>query len=127
VCQQYGPGQQWHEIIPEHPAGNSLPREWMISYLLEMVKISGQLEGYKPFQWLTGRPMRSGEDYSRWFAEQFAAQQGNLSDGQILTLFVLAHDEWKRTRKYDDKSFFIPVGGAFQMVAARLEAWEIGQ
>lgn len=127
VCEQYGPERPWHEIIPEHPAGSSLPRQWMVNYLLELVKPGSQLDGYKPFQWLTGRPMRSGEDYDRWFADQFATQQGNLSDAQVMTLFVMAHDEWKRTRKYDDQSFFIPVGGAFQMVPAKREAWEIGQ
>jgi hypothetical protein len=125
VCQQFAPAASWQEIIPEHPEPGRISREWMVAYLLKMVQATPSgFNGYRPFQWLTGRPMRSSENYTEWFAEQLKSQQGNLSDAQIYTLFVLVHDEWSRCAS-DRNEFYIPMGGALQMVSAKLENWRM--
>ncbi|MBP6802523.1 MAG: ParB N-terminal domain-containing protein [Chloroflexi bacterium] len=128
ICQQYAPNIPWREIIPEHPAAGQLPREWMVKYIIALVKERVGIDGYKPFQWLTGRPMNSSERYDDWFVKQLEEQQGDLSDSQVFTLFVMVHDEWKRAKRFgDDGIFHLPVGGAFQLVPAQLNKWKMEQ
>lgn len=122
------PNIPWREIIPEHPAAGQLPREWMVKYIIALVKERVGIDGYKPFQWLTGRPMNSSERYDDWFVKQLEEQQGDLSDSQVFTLFVMVHDEWKRAKRFgDDGIFHLPVGGAFQLVPAQLNKWKMEQ
>ena len=80
---------------------------------------------YKPFQWLTGRPMSSGERWDDWFLEQFKTQKGELSSGQIFTLFLLVSGEWKQAERWNgDKKFELPVDATFaQMSIVTAETW----
>lgn len=124
VCYQYAPERPWREIVPEYPTAPQLERGWLEQKISALVndRKSGD---YKPFQWLTGRPMSSNERWDDWFLEQFAKQKGELSDGQIFTLFLLVADEWKRAERYsNDRQFWIPVDDTFaQMAIVTAETW----
>ncbi|MCC6602090.1 MAG: ParB N-terminal domain-containing protein [Anaerolineae bacterium] len=124
VCHQYAPDRPWREIVPEYPAAPALERGWMERQITMWVndRKSGD---YKPFQWLTGRPMSSGERWDDWFLEQFKTQKGELSSGQIFTLFLLVSGEWKQAERWNgDKKFELPVDATFaQMAIVTAEKW----
>lgn len=127
-CRQYAPERPWREIVPEYPNTPPLPRDWMVA---QIDRLAGDRKGgdtYKPFQWLTGRPMASNERYDDWFLTQFKINRDDLSDGQIFTLFVLAHEEWQRGQRYgaERNQVNVPANNNFtQMVAAEVTKWEM--
>jgi ParB-like chromosome segregation protein Spo0J len=125
VCRQYAPAAAWQEILPEYPKPVGLPRAWMLERIQEMADVNAGLAGWKPFQFLTGRPMDTS-DYTRWFRDQLEQQKDSLSDGQIATLFVMAHGEWKRTKSFGDMLFHVPVNQGHTLAAAYLKKWEFG-
>jgi hypothetical protein len=109
VCRQFAPDQPWHELIPAHPNPPEIPRAWLKEQILHLVKDANRLDGRRnAFEFLSGRPMGSNENYSDWFAQQLEAQAGELSHAQLFTLFVWAHSEWRRSRQ---REFSLPVSG----------------
>lgn len=124
VCYQYAPDRPWREILPEYPAAPALERGWMERQITMWVN-DRKSSDYKPFQWLTGRPMSSGERWDDWFLEQFKTQKGELSNGQIFTLFLLVSGEWKQAERWNgDKKFELPIDATFaQMAIVEAETW----
>lgn len=124
VCYQYSPERPWREIMPEYPAAPQLERGWMERQISMLTEDRNGGE-YKPFQWLTGRPMSSSDRWDDWFLEQFKMQKGELSDGQIFSLFLLVTGEWKRAKRWSgDKTFELPLDGTFtQMAIVTAETW----
>jgi hypothetical protein len=111
VCRQFAPVENWPDIIPEHPQPPGVPREWLKQTILQLVEACGNFgAGRQPFEFLTGRPMSGSEHYNTWFADQLNEQVGNLSDGQLWTLFTWAVSEWQRAKKHD--CFTMPVNGS---------------
>lgn len=109
VCRQFAPNQPWNELIPAHPSPPAMPRDWLKEQTLHLVKDANQRSSDRnAFEFLTGRPMGSNENYSDWFEQQMEAQGGDLSDAQMFTLFVWAHTEWGRARC---GSFRLPING----------------
>jgi len=75
------------------------------------------------FEFLTGRPMNASERYGDWFAEQLKTQSGELSQGQLFTLFLWAHSEWRRAQ---GQSFPLPVNGSSaQFVSYQEVGWRM--
>ncbi|MCB0031487.1 MAG: hypothetical protein KDE28_26435, partial [Anaerolineales bacterium] len=67
-------------LIPAHPAPPGIPRDWLKAQLLQLVKEANRHGRERnAFEFLTGRPMGSSENYSDWFEQQLAAQGGELS------------------------------------------------
>lgn len=126
-CRQYAPEASWSEIVPEYPDATPLPRAWLVEQITLLAADRTGGDTYKPFQWLTGRPMKSNERYDNWFQEQFKAHKDELSSGQIFTLFVLAHDEWKRGQRWgaERKQFFVPVDNMQQMATVEAVVWKM--
>src|SRR5690606_7329625 len=113
VCRQFAPDQPWHERIPAHPSPPEMPREWLKEQILHLVGDANRHSNSNgnrrnAFEFLTGRPMGSNENYGDWFAQQMDTQGGDLSDAQLFTLFVWAHTEWQRVRH---GLFSLPVNG----------------
>jgi len=127
VCRQYAPSLSWREILPEHPQPGQMPRDWLVSTIEKLVNVNmpyGTTTG-KPFEWLTGRPLNTGEYYHDWFPKQFQVQRGDLSYGQLYSLFVLAVGEWQRASS--KREWHMPVDGSFaQMVAVTESDYEPG-
>ena len=102
ICRQYSPTASWQDIIPAHPSPPGLPREWLVGQTLALARQTSTRLGYdngrqrQPFEFLTGRPMKSTESHNDWFAQQLKAKQGELSNGQLFTLFTWAHAQWSR-------------------------------
>lgn len=109
VCRQFAPNQAWHELIPAHSDPPGVPRDWLKQQILELVKDANRRGNDRNiFEFLTGRPMGTNENYSDWFSQQMASQSGDLNDAQLFTLFVWAHAEWQRAK---NSSFSLPVNG----------------
>lgn len=126
-CRQYAPERPWREIVPEHPTP-TLPRDWMVEQINQLAGDRKGGDTYKPFQWLTGRPMASNDKYDDWFLTQFKINKDELSDGQIFMLFVLVHEEWKRGQRWgaERKQFNVAANNNLtQMVAAEVTRWEM--
>ena len=88
-----------------------MPREWLKQTILQLAETNSNYgPGRQPFEFLTSRPMSASEHYNTWFADQHNEQVGNLSDGQLWTLFTSAVSEWRRTKKHG--RFTIPVKGS---------------
>ena len=67
----------------------------------------------------------SRESYGDWFRQQLEAQIGDLSDGQLFTLFLWSHAEWQRARQ---RKFLLPVNGSGVQFATYQEAvWRGGE
>jgi hypothetical protein len=103
ICRQFAPTGTWHDLIPPHPNAPNMPRDWMKTQLLLLVKDAGYAYGSsgQPFEFLTGRPMKSDESYGDWFAQQLDEQIGQLSDAQLWTLFIWATSEWQRFNNHN--------------------------
>jgi len=109
VCRQFAPSQPWSELVPAHPAPGGLPRDWLKTQILQLVKATNARHSARnAFEFLTGRPMGSNENYGDWFGKQFDAQSGELNDAQLFTLFLWAHTEWERS---SSRTFQLPVNG----------------
>ncbi|MGH2537138.1 MAG: hypothetical protein ACRDHL_07070, partial [Candidatus Promineifilaceae bacterium] len=125
VCRQFAPNQPWSEIIPGHLSPPGVPREWLKAQILHLVQDANR-HGYSrnAFEFLTGRPMGSNEQYGDWFQQQLAAQSGDLSLEQLFSLFLWAHSEWQRARR---GVFSLPVNGSgVQFASYREVAWKLG-
>jgi hypothetical protein len=121
VCHQFAPTATWHDLIPAHPNPPELPRDWVKTHLMLLVKAGQSQHGTLPFEFLTGRPMTSSESYDNWFGDQLKEQIGQLSDAQLWTLFIWATSEWQRGKGGE---WFIPTdekGMQFQTV--RRASW----
>ena len=122
VCRQFAPNQPWPDLIPAHPAPPGIPRDWLKAQLLQLVKEANRHGRERnAFEFLTGRPMGSSENYSDWFEQQLAAQGGELSDVQLFTLLVWAHAEWPRAQ---GQPFLLPLQShAAQFDTYREQPW----
>jgi ParB-like chromosome segregation protein Spo0J len=126
VCRQYAPTQPWQEIVPTHSSPPELPRDWLKAQILHLADEGNRHQsGRNVFEFLTGRPLGSNESYGDWFRQQLEAQIGDLSDGQLFTLFLWSHTEWQRARRRD---FLLPVNGSGMQFATYQEAvWRGGE
>ncbi|MBA3532193.1 MAG: hypothetical protein H0T73_09765, partial [Ardenticatenales bacterium] len=120
VCGQFAPDARWAELIPEHPASGTLPREWLHRQILLLARLAAPRHSgaRTPFEFLTGRPMTKSEAHGDWFQTQLAAQVGELTDAQLYTLFLWAHEEHQR----GSASFSLPVAGG-QFIPVQEVAW----
>ncbi len=100
VCKQYAPTQSWATLIPEHPQPPQMPRDWLKEQilLLTAAATSNWDGGFVPFEFLTGRPLSKSEKHGDWFANQLNEQIGELSLGQVWTLFIWTMSEWQRAK-----------------------------
>ncbi|MGB1251148.1 MAG: hypothetical protein ACPG8W_11075 [Candidatus Promineifilaceae bacterium] len=122
-CGQFKPNQTWKTLIPTHPTPPPLPRNWYLQQIKSLVHhASGLYSAYDdvvlyPFHFLTGRPMSSAESWRGWFAAELDAQQGDLSDEQLYTLFIWTIAEWHRLHSSSD-TIPLPVDGNAQQFVA---------
>jgi hypothetical protein len=100
VCKQYAPTGSWADLIPEHAQPPQMPRDWLKEQilLLSAAATSNWDGGFVPFEFLTGRPLSKSEKHGDWFAQQLNEQIGDLSLGQMWTLFIWAMSEWQRAK-----------------------------
>ena len=118
-CGQFKPNQTWQEIIPPHPDTPPLPRSWYVQQVKALSHNASNLySAYDdialyPFHFLTGRPMSASESWRDWFEAELEAQQGDLSDQQMYTLFIWAVAEWHRLRN-SSSAIPLPVDGNAQ-------------
>jgi ParB-like chromosome segregation protein Spo0J len=126
VCRQYAPTQPWSETIPAHVAPPDVPRDWLKAQILHLAEAGNRHQsGHNVFEFLTGRPLSSSENYGDWFRKQFESQIGDLSDAQLFTLFIWSHSEWQRARR---REFLLPVNGSGVQFATYKEAkWRSGE
>ena len=119
VCRQFAPKGTWAQLIPTHPKQANMSREW-IKHQIETI-VTRHAKNSRHFcEFLTGRPMKAGENYQHWFLDQLATFGPALSDEQLWTLmvWVLAEsarlDIWSMSKwkKPDDSQFMIPASGA---------------
>ncbi len=101
LCWQFAPARSWNDVIPEHPAPPGVPREWMVAVIREMVQAVGKRKAPTSSsrlacEHLTGRPLKAAESHKGWFIEALESQIGNLSDGQLWTLFTWVTADWMR-------------------------------
>ncbi len=119
LCRQYAPTAEWRDLIPSHVGDLPVPRSWLVTQITElvdsMVKANSSRHGHTtqivqyPLEFLTGRPMSSSEFHSDWFQQRFETEKGNLSDGQIMTLFIWIMAERRRLKQ---QTFLLPVNDA---------------
>jgi hypothetical protein len=96
-------------MIPAHSQPPGVPREWLKEQILHLVQAANRRNSDRnAFEFLTGRPMGANESYGEWFGKQLGEEMGELSDGQLFTLFIWAHAEWQRARR---QPFSLPVNG----------------
>jgi hypothetical protein len=121
VCRQYAPTDSWETLIPEHPEPPGVPRPWLKEQILKLAA-AGRTYGdaYHPFEFLTGRPMSSGEKYDDWFEKQLDEQMGSLSDAQLFTLLVWATAEWQRGQ---GKAFSLSLNDGVQFARYKSVDW----
>ncbi len=124
-CGQFKPNQMWKELIPAHPTPPPLPRSWYVQQVKSLSHNASSLySAYDdvalyPFHFLTGRPMSASERWSGWFEAELEAQQGDLSDRQMYTLFIWTVAEWHRLRN-SSSAIPLPVdGNAQQFIPVR--------
>lgn len=120
VCRQYAPKSDWRDLIPTHAGDCTLPRTWLTTQITELIEqmSSSRSRSYGghtakvaqyPLEFLTGRPMGSSETHVNWFKDRFQEEQGNLSDGQMMTLFIWVMAERRRLQQ---QSFLLPTNGS---------------
>lgn len=105
VCRQFKPAAEWQEIIPPFPHDVPMPPQWIVHRIYTLVE-NAQRRSYgsygeldpMPFEFLTGRPFATSENYDAWFKEQFENAVGDLSLKQLWTLYLWATAEWERVR-----------------------------
>jgi len=105
LCRQFAPTRSWNDVIPEHPVPPGVPRVWMVAVMREMTK---EVERYKAAasdsrlvcEYLTGRPLKAAESHKGWFVEGLEREIGNLSDGQLWTLFMWVTADWMWNREF---------------------------
>lgn len=124
VCHQFAPTQRWTDLIPEHAEPPGMPRSWVKHMLLKLVaQVNGAIynDRRRPFAFLTGRPMSSKESANNWFAQQLNEQIGDLTDGQLWTLFIWGLSEWELAQ---GESFLLPIdGNQVQFQAYQEKRW----
>ena len=104
LCRQFAPIRSWNDVVPEHPAPPGVPREWMVAVIREMVQAVGKRKAPTSSsrlvcEHLTGRPLKAAESHKGWFIEALESQIGNLSDGQLWTLFTWVTADWMRDQE----------------------------
>ncbi len=121
VCKQYAPTGSWATLIPEHPQPPQMPRDWLKEQilLLSAAATSNWDGGFVPFEFLTGRPLSKSEKHTDWFANQLSEQIGELSLGQLWTLFVWTMSEWQRAK---GQKFTLALNGSGVQFATYQEA-----
>ncbi|MEI2698772.1 MAG: hypothetical protein V9E94_10655 [Microthrixaceae bacterium] len=126
VCKQYAPTGSWATLIPEHPQPPQMPRDWLKEQilLLTAAATSNWDGGFVPFEFLTGRPLAKSEKHGDWFANQLNEQIGELSLGQLWTLFVWTMSEWQRAK---GQKFTLALNGSGVQFATYQEVgWKKG-
>ncbi len=120
VCRQYAPKSEWRDLIPTHTGDCTLPRTWLTTQITELIEEmsssrsrvygghTAKIAQY-PLEFLTGRPMGSSETHANWFKDRFQEEKGNLSDGQMMTLFIWVMAERRRLQQ---ESFLLPTNGS---------------
>ncbi|MCO5188155.1 MAG: hypothetical protein M9918_08195 [Anaerolineae bacterium] len=130
ICHQYAPvDTAWKQLIPAYAGKDAPPRAWLIAQIQRLSALL-QRDAYtdprsnvtqRGFEFLTGRPMGSNESHSDWFEQRFAESVGDLSDAQLMTLFIWCHSEHERLQQHS-AGFLLPVSsGAQQFVRVREE------
>ncbi|MEI2607304.1 MAG: hypothetical protein V9G20_01605 [Candidatus Promineifilaceae bacterium] len=125
VCKQYAPTGSWATLIPEHPQPPQMPRDWLKEQilLLTAAATSNWDGGFVPFEFLTGRPLSKSEKHGDWFANQLNEQIGELSLGQLWTLFVWTMSEWQRAK---GQKFTLALNGSGVQFATYQElGWKV--
>ena len=115
VCRQFAPKNSWAQLIPAHPQKVIMSRAW-IRLQIQVAVTRSPKKTRHMCEFLTGRPMKSDEDYKHWFIDQLAEEERTLNDEQMWTLlvWVLAEsarlDIWSMSKwqKPDDSGFQIP-------------------
>jgi hypothetical protein len=126
VCKQYAPTGSWADLIPEHAQPPQMPRDWLKEQilLLAAAATSNWDGGFVPFEFLTGRPLAKSEKHTDWFAQQLNEQIGDLSLGQMWTLFIWAMSEWQRAK---GQKFTLALNGSGVQFATYQEVgWKKG-
>ncbi|MBK9052975.1 MAG: hypothetical protein IPL78_19295 [Chloroflexi bacterium] len=126
VCKQYAPTGSWADLIPEHAQPPQMPRDWLKEQilLLAAAATSNWDGGFVPFEFLTGRPLAKSEKHTDWFAKQLNEQIGDLSLGQMWTLFIWAMSEWQRAK---GQKFTLALNGSGVQFATYQEVgWKKG-
>ncbi len=95
-----------------------MPRDW---FVFQVKYLGGQVKARYGqdaalLEPLTGRPLKSGEGHSEWFLKQFGEQVGNLTDGQLWTLYLWALADWQRMHHQSEGVLF-PLDGGGQRFA----------
>lgn len=111
-CHQYRPAKPWREIVPDMPDWDAIDgypdKSLMIETVLQMVearKLQNKSD-VQMYQWLTGRPMNTTENYQTWFVTELDQQGRNLRVSQVAFLYMMVMQEFLRT---DCKPFQIPI------------------
>jgi hypothetical protein len=126
VCRQYKPNLTWRELIPAYPHKNTLNRSWMIDQIKKLSKHSYGQDRYA-FEWLTGAGA-GPNDRGDWFTQTLDEQHSELSDEQVLTLFVLVHAERDRSKPHSSGKFSIPTNATFtQFVTVSAGKMDLGE
>ena len=126
VCKQYAPTGSWTDLIPEHAQPPQMPRDWLKEQilLLTAAATSNWDGGFVPFEFLTGRPLSKSEKHTDWFANQLNEQIGDLSLGQMWTLFIWAMSEWQRAK---GQKFTLALNGSgIQFATYQEVGWKKG-
>jgi len=126
VCKQYAPTGSWADLIPEHAQPPQMPRDWLKEQilLLAAAATSNWDGGFVPFEFLTGRPLSKSEKHGDWFAQQLNEQIGDLSLGQMWTLFIWAMSEWQRAK---GQKFTLALNGSgIQFATYQEVGWKKG-
>lgn len=99
LCRQYAPANDdWKETLPESKQALAFPR----SVILDIVgAMASDAHGHdrRCLEFLVGRPLRS-KDKGRRFEKMLKKRIGDLSDGQLQTLFTWLTCEWLRVRRH---------------------------
>ena len=112
-CHQYRPSRTWYEFVPDVPAWDDMDgypsRQAMIETILQLVELRKLTNStdVQMFQWLTGRPLNTTENYQTWFATELEEQHGDMRVSQVAFLYLMAVQELLRTDR--QRQFQVPM------------------
>ncbi|MEE8307966.1 MAG: hypothetical protein V3R81_11925 [Gammaproteobacteria bacterium] len=126
-CQQFAPRLGWADILPEYPGKMPFQRDWfyaLIDQHADTYRYNSYTGSTGMLETLTGRPMKSTENHTEWFGQQFEQYRDSLSDGQLVTLFLLVMAYWSHQRdsRGHVHDVLIPMPGGL-IPAWKLQDW----
>ena len=97
-CRQYAPAEtDWSRLADGQAGPPGPPRPWIIHQIKYLAGEKRNTRGSgELLEVLTGRPMKSDEAHSSWFADMFEQQVGRLTDQHLWTLYLWALADWQR-------------------------------